>query len=830
MRSRLNSPPASVIVKLMAGRTLLSILILTILLNWIEKSGDSQDGNAPKTSDQSSTTLGEPDVRLGSLRWRAGSPVRALAFSPDGSILATGTYGGWVDLWKTPSGELLSTLPFNKKAILALAFSSDGKYLASGGGDSKIRIWDRRERKEVKTLEGHDGWITSLVFTQDADLVSSSEDKTIRIWDVANGKERRRLDAHKEGVLALALSRDGRVLASCGRDKRVIVWDAGTYDCLTILEDGKPIGDVVWHESGKSLVSASLDGTVSLWHCEQKKKVWSKAFDQRESNVLKLPLAISAGGKIAFCSPGGIIRIIDSSTGKELARRDERNSTIGSLSFSPDSNYLATGTSVGVIRMLESDLRDVSSTNESHEGEVLALCQISGSKLASASADGTIRIWDSSTARVFSVLRGHEGAVFFVACSPDGNRLVSASRDKTVRIWDLSKPNDFASIGFESRGGLETVALSHDGKHIAVATSDSSVHVLRVTDKPAAESVKLSLECPANALAFSPNGKYLASGDCQSNVDVWETGKGARVLQLRASAGGVSTIQFFPHGGILAVGTVRGSIHLWEVATGKKIHDMKTRESHVVSLAIREDGRILASATASGEVHVWNCASGQEVQCKQFDRAVPTSVSFSKDKKNLAMGFTDSTVLVWSRGVHSMGVPKGEGGNDEQKFQMLWSDLASDDAEKANSAVHALATFGDLTFISKRLLALVDDPNELNRLIENLDHEDAKTREEAIQILTGIDSQAHFDEALKSNSSPELKSRVAMLQGKLKEQDNILVVGSEILRGVRALQALEMMDTPEARRLIEAVSKKSPYVRLRKNALEVLERSAERGR
>jgi parallel beta-helix repeat protein len=155
--------------------------------------------------------------------------VNSVAFSPDGKLLASGSYNfysGVIKLWEVASGREVYTLYSNPDPVWSVAFSPDGRLLASGSGDTTISLWEVATRSPVRTLTGHTGDVYSVAFSPDGRLLASgSADKTIKLWDVATGSLVRTLTGHTNWVNFVAFSPDGRLLASGSADDTIRLWD-----------------------------------------------------------------------------------------------------------------------------------------------------------------------------------------------------------------------------------------------------------------------------------------------------------------------------------------------------------------------------------------------------------------------------------------------------------------------------------------------------------------------------------------------------------------------------------------------------------------------------
>ena len=167
-------------------------------------------------------------------------------FSPDGSLLASGSWNNTIRLWDAETGAHLQTLEGHRGSVSSVVFSPDGNLLASGSRDNTIRLWDAETGAHLQTLEGHRGSVNSVVFSPDGSLLASgSWNNTIRLWDAETGSHKRTLRGHWHGVLSVAFSPDGQMLASGSSDKTIRLWEIpDTRMSITVLPvDAPAIGD-----------------------------------------------------------------------------------------------------------------------------------------------------------------------------------------------------------------------------------------------------------------------------------------------------------------------------------------------------------------------------------------------------------------------------------------------------------------------------------------------------------------------------------------------------------------------------------------------------------
>ena len=456
-------------------------------------------------------------------------------------------------------------------SVLALAFSPNGTKLASGSKDKTVRLWDTFTNDELATLRKHTDSIKALAFSPDGKMLASgSADKTVQIWDTATGTHLATFDEHIKGITALTFSPDGRTLASGSMDGTIRFWNTTTKTLLPIRLTAHTewVKAVSFFEDSSTLASVDFNGVITLWDLKTSQKtgvqtivppdfLLTSAFSPDGTKLIssgsESATFLNGGyGKIASMrEPDHLVRLTDVTTGRELATLTKPVGGIhqaGSMTFSPDGKTVAFHGS-GKIYVWHTETSDVLT---------IALLEQNND--------------DAMVHRHMMAQMLNEITVLMF--SPDGKKLVGGTMGGKVQMWDPETGVELApflagqevddkqgpfnfTVRYEDQ--IKALAFSSNGALLAVG-SQQKIRLLGSSKQPRLKDVPRGTE----SLAFSPDNTVLIAGLRDGGIELFDMTTGEKITTLNGHTLMVEALAFSPDGKTLVSTGQDGTILVWD--------------------------------------------------------------------------------------------------------------------------------------------------------------------------------------------------------------------------------------------------------------------------
>jgi WD40 repeat protein len=495
----------------------------------------------------------------------------ALAFSPDGRLLAVGNaedftaaiwdLSSWLNAG-SPTGAVLKDPSLilqhygGSGGFKGIQFSPDGRWVGTVFQNMAI-LWDALSGKELRTFTGHTAFVFDISFSPDGSrLATAGWDCSARVWDISTGRELLRLTGHDGGIGGPAYSSDGSRLATFGHDGKVILWDPHNGRKLFELPGRGGVHDLVFSPDGLRLVSTHEDRYGRVWD--------ASLLGRGELRVARNQVNISG----VICSPdrsciasieGRVVRILHAATLQEMQVLEN-------------------------FKVISSDPDPIDGLAFSADHAMLAVAQ----------GKNGVTIWNLVNGQLLCQLPFPDSASA-VAFSPTGRWLAVSGSYTRVVIYE----------GNENHTWREVERL------------DVPLTVQR--------SVRFGL-------AFSPDSRWLAAGgsdergEIGGHIFIWQVNnpkEETRPIHIgEADARSINALTFSPNSQVLASCGAEGSARLWDAATGKQLRQLTGHNATVTDIHFSPDGKYLVTASLDRTARVWDATDGKELLRYQLPDSV----------------------------------------------------------------------------------------------------------------------------------------------------------------------------------------------------------------
>jgi eukaryotic-like serine/threonine-protein kinase len=595
-----------------------------------------------------------------------------VAVGADERTVFSGGEDGTIRAWSLPTGREEAVWLAHPGGVTSLVLSPDGQLCVSGGTDGKIRIWNVQKnsrnlsgashaRSPLKMLAGNSNGVCSLSFSPKGQIFASAGgDQTIRIWSVSTEEEVLVLKPAPKRVSEIAFSPDGRRIAAGDADEeRIMIW---TLEDPTRPAQFSALGSgccVAWSPDGERVLFGGSNGSFR----------WGKFMGGSPEDLSAwMPAAIRA---LTYCQQGELV-LAGTSDGTIAAWESGRatqepalilsdhNGAITDIAAFPKSNYAASASADGTIRIWNTDPRSEFALRQLGHYPQRVIFSKDDRFVLSATLPGQLAIWDVATGNQLSVHEGHSGAVFDAALCPGGTQFVSAGQDGTVRLWDVFAEKELRVFG-PVKATIRCVAVFPNSKLVLGGEGTVSRAALSGTPDQGKVHVweigtgKELCNFPAHlggvdSIAVSPDGLKVVTGGGDGSAKLWDVRNWRQIAAFQADPKRVTSVLFTPDGNRWVSGGASGRVNVWEIGSAVPSRTFSGLTGEIPYLGISADSRFLLCGTDKGDMRLWDLGSGQEIHSfKAQGRGVASTFAFAQNGR-AAINVTSLAVKFWDFG------------------------------------------------------------------------------------------------------------------------------------------------------------------------------------
>ncbi|MEA5359161.1 pentapeptide repeat-containing protein [Amycolatopsis sp., V23-08] len=577
------------------------------------------------------------------------SALRGVAYSPDGTHIATASGDNTARIWDTTTGEHQLTLTGHTNEVNAVAYSPDGTHIATASADDSARTWNTTTGEHQLTLTGHTGPIWGVAYSPDGThIATASADGTARTWNTTTGEHQLTLTGHTRPIWGVAYSPDGTHIATASADATARTWNTTTGEHqLTLTGHTNDVNVVTYSPDGTHIATASDDATARTWNTTTGEHQLTLT---GHTNTLWTVAYSPDGTQIASASADGTARIWNTTTGEHQLTLTGHTNTLRGVAYSPDGTHIATASDDATARTWDTTTGEHQLTLTGHTGPFRDVRKVvfspDGTHIATASGDNTARIWDTTTGEHQLTLTGHTNELNTVVYSPDGTHIATASDDTTARTWNTTTGEHQLTLTGHTNT-LWGVAYSPDGTHIATASDDGTARTWNTTTG----EHQLTLTGQTNTLwgvAYSPDGTHIATAGNDYTARIWDTTTGEHQLTLTGHTNEVNAVAYSPDGTHIATASDDNTARTWNTTTGEHQLTLTGHTGRLWEVAYSPDGTHIATASGDNTARIWDTTTGEHQLTLTGHTNEVNAVAYSPDGTHIATASDDNTARTWN--------------------------------------------------------------------------------------------------------------------------------------------------------------------------------------
>lgn len=569
--------------------------------------------------------------------------VEGVAFSPDGTLIATAGFDRDVRLFEAATGKLVRTYggeQGHKGQVLAVAFNARGDQIASGGADNTARVWDIPVTTPQKTIATAAPATRVIVASDGKTFAVASAAGVVRVYPQGEEKGAVELKGHTGTVTQLGLS--GTTWVTGGADKTIRFWAA----------DGKQTGSYSF--GGADLTGMHVGQAVFTTHSDNVLRQWqlppqpTRSFPALKDAVTAFT-ASADGNTVLYATADKVVTLGSVGDNKAAGAFSGAKAAVETVALSPDVQTVLAGSSDGSVILWDRQGKVKAELTAHGSGVAVALFHPAGQPiLYTAGGDGLVKGWtlpiDPKQPKEKAVkheIKAHTGKVTALLVHPTTNQVITAGADKVVRLWDAAKPEKPVKEIGPVANPVTALSLSRDGALLAGAIGKEIVLWNTADGKDAG---KLTQPADVTSLSFNADKTRLLVGRADNLAALVDV-KDGTVIQTVTHAGAVKGVLAHPSTPAMITASADKTVVITPITVQKAI----PLGGKVGGLVLSPDNQRVVSVGPGKECVTWNLANGMKE--KAFEAGGDaTAAAFTKDAQRLAVAGADGSVRLYTTG------------------------------------------------------------------------------------------------------------------------------------------------------------------------------------
>lgn len=561
--------------------------------------------------------------------------------------------------WKNLASTSLMTYSGHTDSINCLAFSLDGTQVATGSDDRSIRVWELQSGQLRKLLNEHQKGVTALEFGPDGTtLISGDAEGAVILWDLVTGQAMQKLEGLLSPVTDVHLSSSSEKLAlASSLDGTAKIWEtqSGQGKLLRNLDHGGiPVVRAAFERNGK-VVTWTNNGVTSQWDLETTQ---APATSRYPTSILDVAVSPSDPRLVVAAQDERFARVLSKTTGENLGRLLGHNGFVTCVDYSPDGSLIATGSKDRAVMLWDSTRGDRLQTLKGHGREITSLrFSRDGRKLLTASKDRTARLWNTklkdpdpgarSSSRELD--RRHALEISDASFNNDGTLLVTSSKDGTAILWNADS-GELLQVFQDRRqpGSIDAAGISPEHNLVITVGNcrEAPISVREIESGRPVRQLKGHTQEVAD-VAFSSTGNQFVTTGYDGKILLWDSETYQIIREFPGKRSRVFSVAFSSDDARIVVGCQSRTAIIWEVATGKHLRTLNGHSGMVYDACFSRDGQWVITGSEDKTAKVWNASTGKLQFSIEGHTDEVSSVSISPDGRRILTGSLDGNAKIW---------------------------------------------------------------------------------------------------------------------------------------------------------------------------------------